>query len=75
MNSKNTAPMCPKRLDEACDGISGKLDLVAVSLNSIVVPMENAELYGFAHLLELLVDEINGLCSEIINIPDKAREV
>ena len=56
-------------LSQLCGLESCKASCLASALKALIEPLEIEELWGLAHILELLVKEAHSLCDDIADIP------
>ena len=62
-------------LDKLCEDVSCRAACLESALEALIVPLEHAELWGLAYLLELIVKEAGAVCSDVAEIPRKSKVV
>ncbi len=62
-------------LEQLCDIECCKASCLESALGALIEPLEQKDLWGFAHILELLVKEARSLCTNIGDIPQNAQAV
>jgi len=56
-------------LTELCEAVNLRALDLGAALEAIVVPLEEAGVYGFARIVELLAQEAKGLATDVEDIP------
>lgn len=62
-------------LNHLCEMESCKASCLESALKTLVEPLEHEELWGLAHIVELLAKEAKSLCDNVADIPLIAKEV